>query len=181
MIETEVETHYVRDNCYRWTFQAKKVKKIVENNCQTGLVLNLFAGKTRLNGIVEVRVDKSGEWAPDYYMSAETYLAMAKKRAITFKTILYDPPWNERKAKEFYGGRYIGKFTRLKNDIVKTLGTNGIIISVGYEVTNFGETRGMELTKVYTIDPRGESRTYFIAVERKRIALLTDFVKEVKK
>ena len=154
------EVIYVEDGCYKWTFQAKKVKKFVEDNCQ-GDVLNLFAGKTRLN-IMETRVDMSDEFDPDVCVDAAEYLELP----LTFDTIIYDPPWNERKSKEFYEGRYIGKFTKLKNGIVSLLDKSGIIISAGYEITNFGRSRGMLLTKLLVVNPKGEIRPYFISIEK---------------
>lgn len=165
MPEIEVEAKYIQDGCYKWTFEAKKVKAIVEELCY-GKVLNLFAGKNRLN-VDEVRVDKSNEWGPDYFMPAEKFLKIAIQKRMFFNTIIYDPPWNERKSKEFYEGRYIGKFTKLKDDIVKILNNNGTIISLGYAATNFGRTRRMFLTKLWTVDPKGEISPYFIAVEKK--------------
>jgi hypothetical protein len=83
-----------------------------------------------------------------------------------FSTIIWDPPWNERKAKEFYKGHKIGIFTKLKDDVVLLLMKGGIIISLGYEITNFGKKRNMQLEKVFMIDPKGEIRPYFISIER---------------
>ncbi len=165
-IDKHVRTYYLNDNCYKWTFEAKKVRKIVEYKAK-GRVLNLFAGKTRLN-INEVRVDISEKFEPNYNIPAGDYLQFAKETGLKFDTIIYDPPWNERKSKEYYKGskgRKIGKFTRLKDDIVSILKGNGITISLGYEITNFGKKRDMNLEEVFVVDPRGEIRPYYIAIE----------------
>lgn len=165
------EMDYIEANCFKWTFQDKKVKKAVESVCE-GTVLNLCAGKTRLN-VNEVRVDISNEFKPDHNMSAGEFLKDAIKNGWTFKTIIYDPPWNDRKAKEFYNGKKIGKFTRLKDQIVSILDINGKIVSVGYEITNFGLKRDMRLEKFFVINPKGEIRPFFISVERKRTIPIT--------
>ena len=158
------ELSYIEDGCYKWTFDAKKVKKFVENNCQ-GKVLNLFAGKNRLS-VNEVRVDISDEFFPGFDIGAEEFIKMAKEEGWKFDTIIYDPPWNERKSKEFYDGNYIGKFTKLKNGIVSLLKQSGIIISLGYEITNFGKSRGMLLIKLLIVNPKGEIRPYFASIEK---------------
>lgn len=169
-----VEAKYITDNCYKWTFKAHKVRKIVEKEAK-GRVLNLFAGKIRLN-INETRVDISHEFKPEFCMPAEDFLKLAMERGWRYDTVIYDPPWNERKSKEFYNGEYIGQFTKLKDDIVSLLHKNGKIISVGYEITNFGRKRNMDLKKVFVIDPRGEIRPYFISIEMIHQNALSDMI-----
>lgn len=155
--------YYIEAGCHKYTFDDKKVKETVERECE-GKVLNLFAGKNNLN-VDETRVDISPEFNPQYCMSAEAYLYNYND---IFDTIIYDPPWNERKSKEFYNGHYIGKFTKLKDLIVCHLSSNGKIISIGYEISNFGKKRGFEIESLYVINPFGEIRSYFISIERKK-------------
>ncbi|PWI49538.1 hypothetical protein CEE45_01725 [Candidatus Heimdallarchaeota archaeon B3_Heim] len=168
---------YVEANCYKWTFDAKKVKRFVMKNCR-GKILNLFAGKNRLS-IHETRVDSSNEFSPDYHMKAEKFIKKAQQKNWKYDTIIYDPPWNERKSKEFYNGHYIGKFTKLKDDIVSLLTNTGIIISAGYTITNFGESRGLELEKILNVNPKGEIRPYFISIEQKQPSL-DSFIHQTK-
>jgi len=163
------EISYISASCYKWTFSAYKIKKFVENNCK-GEVLNLFAGKNRLR-VKESRVDVSNEFYPDYCMSANDFIKLARTKNLRYDTIIWDPPWNERKAKEFYDGKYIGKFTKLKDRVISLLNDYGIIISLGYEITNFGKWRGMDLVRVAVVNPKGEIRPYFISIEKKRQTL----------
>ena len=162
----KVIVDYAEANCYKWTFDAKKVLFYVQENCK-GDILNLFAGKNRVN-TNETRVDSSDKFHPQYHMCASKFLQIALENNYQYDTIIYDPPWNERKSKEFYNGHYIGKFTKLKNDIVSILNKDGIIISAGYAITNFGETRGMRLVKFLVVNPKGEIMPYFISIEKKR-------------
>lgn len=141
-----------------------KVKSIVQRRL-TGKVLNLFAGKNKLDYKDIIYVDSSSEFDPDYNMNAKDYLLMVKKE--TFDTIIYDPPWNERKSKELYNGRYIGQFTKMKNNIISILKARGKVISLGYEISNFGKIRGMQLEELVVVNPFGEIRPYFISIERK--------------
>ena len=161
------ELTYIIDGCFKWTFDAKKVKRYVEQNC-SGRTLNLFAGKNKLSISPEIRVDISNKFKPEYCMGAGEFIKTSNWK---FDTIIYDPPWNERKSKEFYEGRYIGKFTKLKDGIVSLLEEEGIIISLGYTITNFGDSRGMELIKFAVVNPKGEIRPYFVSIERKKVTL----------
>lgn len=160
------EIYYIEDNCFRWTFEATKVRNIVETLCADLKVLNLFAGKTKLN-INETRVDHSPEFNPQFCMEADDFIKLAMKNKWFYDAIIYDPPWNQRKSKEFYNGKKVGIFTKLKTNITLLLAPRGFILSVGYEITNFGKYRDMKLEKVYVINPRGEIRPYFVSIERK--------------
>ena len=132
-----------------------------------GKVLNLFAGKNVVNeGEYRVDLDNSMPLI-NYRGDATDFLNITIKQNYFYDTIIYDPPWNERKSKEFYNERYIGKFTKLKDYIVKILNVNGIIISVGYEIDNFSRKRGMKLESVFVVNPSGEIRPFFITIERK--------------
>ncbi|MEK0336075.1 MAG: hypothetical protein QQN41_01405 [Nitrosopumilus sp.] len=162
---------YIEDQCRRYTFDAKKVKTFVSNHIEVNdVILNLFAGKHMFKhtGAKEIRVDSDITMPSlNYSMPAEKALIKLKKLKRKFDVIIYDPPWNERKSKEFYGGRYIGKFTKLKEDIVSVLKLDGCIISCGYHITEFGKKRGFRLERIAVVNPFGEIRPYFISIERK--------------
>ena len=154
---------YMEANCYKYTFDDPKIRAWVTDRCE-GDVLNLFAGQNIVSPR-EVRVDVDANMPKLHYkMSAEKYL---DEMCWDFDTIIYDPPWNERKAKELYNGNYIGKFTKLKNQIVGNLNYNGKIISAGYEITNFGEKRGLQLEELLIVNPKGEIRPFFVSIERR--------------
>ena len=165
--------HYTPAQNKPYTFQDPKVRQFVESRL-TGRVLNLFAGKTILDYPGEkIRVDLDTEMPQlNFVGCASNYLINTK---LTFDTIIYDPPWNERKSKEKYEGRMIGKYTRHKDLIVSKLNTNGQIISAGYEISNFGEIRGMGLTDILICNPFGEFRPFFVTVEKKRNANFEDY------
>ncbi len=158
-----MKLEYMKANCFAYTFDDPKILAWVRKRTK-GEVLNLFAGKNIVK-TNEYRVDLDATMPKVRVMSAEKFLVVSKNEI--FDTIIYDPPWNERKSKEFYNGNYIGKFTKMKNDIVTKLKHNGKIISVGYEITNFGEKRGMFLDELLIINPHGEIRPFFISIERR--------------
>ena len=180
MYKENIKISMVRSPCYRYTFQPTKLKELVASKIEGNKILNLFAGKTILHPL-EVRVDCDTTMPNIHYkMKVEDFLKINKE---TWNTIIYDPPWNARKAREKYYGQYIGRhikpsdkiekvryigvFTKLKNNIVEILKLNGIIISAGYEIDNFGKGRGMELERVIVVNPSGDIKPFFITVERK--------------
>lgn len=137
-----IKFYYLRASPHRYTFRSKSIKKFIEKRCR-GKVLNLFAGKTILN-CDEVRVDIDRECPADYYMDAFEFVGMAINKGWKFDTIILDPPWNYRKAREKYGGRWIGRLTRLKKELPKILNPGGIVISLGY---NSGGMNSEEFVK----------------------------------
>ena len=160
--------YYIEGNLHKYTFREEKVKRAVEIECEEfdSEVLNLFAGKHRLLA-KEFRVDLSDEFSPDYHGDAFDYLKDSIGTRV-WDVIVYDPPFNERKSKEFYEGRRVGKYTKMKDSIVSCLNVGGKIIGLGHEISNFGKIRGMEIESLYVINPFGEIRPYFISVERKQ-------------
>jgi hypothetical protein len=160
--------HYIEGNLFKYTFREAKVKKAVEEECREfdSEVLNLFAGKNKLD-VAEFRCDLSGEFAPDYHGDTFDYLKESAIIGRKWDVMVYDPPFNARKSKEFYGGRRVGVYTKMKDSIVSCLNTGGKIIGLGHEISNFGKGWGMAIESLYTINPFGEIRPYFISVERK--------------
>ncbi len=105
----EVNFTYLAQPPKKWTFEQPRLKKWTENWC-SGKVLNLFAGKTIMD-CNEVRVDISSEFSPDIIMDAYEFV---KTTNMKFDTIIFDPPYNLRKSREKYDGKYIGSLTKIK-------------------------------------------------------------------
>lgn len=148
----------------RYTFQQPKLKEWVESQCK-GKVLNLFAGITKLN-VDEVRVDIDKNVPADYYMEAEDFVDMAIKEGMKFNTIVLDPPYNLRKAREKYGGRYIGLFTKIKNKLPLILAKDGVIIHFGYDTVGMSKSRGFEKIGVCVVCHNGDHNDTLCLVER---------------
>lgn len=149
----------------RWTFEQPKLKKWVEERC-IGNTLNLFAGKTRLD-VRETRVDISEEFDPDYLMDAYDFVNMAILKGDVFDTIILDPPYNLRKSREKYGGKYIGSFTKIKNKIPEILYKNGIVITLGYDTVGMSKSRGFEKEEICVVCHGGDHNDTLVVKERK--------------
>jgi hypothetical protein len=135
--EATLSFSYLEQPPARWTFDQPKLKEWVENWC-IGRVLNLFAGKNRLL-VNEFRVDISEEYHPDSICDAFDFVALTEEK---FDTILLDPPYNLRKAREKYNGKYIGSLTKIKNELPRILKTGGRVITLGYDSVGMGNCRG---------------------------------------
>lgn len=152
----------------KWTFEQPKLKQWIEQWCH-GRTLNLFAGKIKLN-IDEIRVDISNEFNPDYCGDAFTFVKNYGdniKNLKKFNTIILDPPYNLRKAREKYDGKYIGLFTKVKNILPQILHNNGRIISLGYDSVGMSKSRGFKKIAICLICHNGDHNDTICLVEDK--------------
>lgn len=145
----------------RYTFEQPKLKLWVERFC-TGRVLNLFAGRTLLNAD-ELRVDTDTDMIADYYMDALSFVN--NWDGYKFDTVILDPPYNWRKAKEKYGNRMIGNYPKLKNKLIKHISNNGKVISLGYDSVGMSKSRGFEKTAICLVCHSGDFRDTICVVE----------------
>jgi len=79
---------YLKTPLHKYTFSIRPIREWVEKNSK-GKVLNLFAGKTKLN-LDEFRVDCNKDMLADVYMDAFEFVTQCKDK---FDTILLDPPY----------------------------------------------------------------------------------------
>jgi hypothetical protein len=153
---------YLEQPPKKWTFEQPKLKKWVEDNCK-GKVLNLFAGKTRLD-VDEFRVDVSDEFKPDFVGDAYDFV---KNTNLMFDTIVFDPPYNLRKSREKYGGKHIGSLTKIKTEMVRIINDGGVVISLGYDSTGMEKIRGFKKKGVALVNHKGDHNDTICLVEEK--------------
>jgi tRNA G10 N-methylase Trm11 len=133
----------INTNLRRYTFDSPKIKKWVEDRAK-GKVLNLFAGKNKLN-LDEIRNDIDKTMIADFHKDAVDFVKECKGK---FDTIILDPPYAYRKAMEMYNGNYSSKFKQLADEIPRILKKDGIVISFGYHSTFLGKKRGFKLNEL---------------------------------
>lgn len=149
----------------KWTFEQPKLKQYIESMCM-GKVLNLFAGKIHLS-VVETRIDVSQEFNPDIRMDAYEYVLLCRENTEIYDTIILDPPYNLRKSREKYNGKYIGSFTKIKNELPEILSPGGLIITLGYDTVGMARCRGFEKIAICVICHNGDHNDTLCVVERK--------------
>lgn len=157
-----IEFTYLLQPPRKFTFQQPKLKLWTEKYCN-GKVLNLFAGITKMN-CNEYRVDCNKEMIADYYGDAYGFV---KNTDMKFDTIIFDPPYNLRKAREKYQGKYIGSDTKIKNILSGILNDGGRIISFGYNSVGMGKIRGFEKIAICLVCHNGNHQDTICTVEKK--------------
>ena len=163
-IHADTQLEIISTRLERFTFESKKTKTWVEEN-SNGFVLNLFAGKTRLN-LDEVRNDINPDRNADYHLDCIDFVEQWK--GDMFDTIILDPPYSLRKAKEKYDGKYCTRFSLLATKIDRILKPGGKIISFGYHSTFMGYVRGYYLSKMCVFAHGGAQHCTIAIIERKR-------------
>ena len=158
----DIDFTYLSQPPKRFTFEQPKLKLWVEKWCK-GKVLNLFAGKTLLD-VDEFRVDLNEEMIADWYGDAYEFVETTDLR---FDTVILDPPYNLRKSREKYGGKYIGSFTKIKNILPNILNSNGRITSLGYDSVGMSKSRGFRKIAVCVVCHGGDHNDTLGLVEEK--------------
>lgn len=159
------EFDYIKCPLNKFTFKVKPIRKWVESQCR-GLVLNLFAGVTRLD-VDEVRNDKNEDMDAEYHKDALEFVDTWDGK---FDTVILDPPYSYRKSMEMYKGFKASPFRILKDGLPRILKRNGKIITFGYHSNVMGEDRGFEVERIALFSHGGAIHDTIASVE-KRILL----------
>ena len=171
-LKTLKDFEYLAQPPKKWTFEQPKLKLYIEKWCK-GKVLNLFAGKTKLN-VDEFRVDSSDEFKPDWLGDAMEFV---KTTNMKFDTIILDPPYSLRKSYEKYKGHYIGsKWTQIKRALVRVCNPNCRVISLGYNSQGMSKSNGFKKIAICLICHNGDHNDTIVLVEDK----LSGFEEDLK-
>lgn len=158
-----MEIELIKTNLRRYTFESPKIKEWVENNC-SGIVLNLFAGKTILD-INEIRNDIDESMVAKYHLDAFDFIK--NYNGPKFDTVILNPPYSYRKSMEMYNGNLNSRFKLIADYLPKKIKDSTKIISFGYHSTFLGEKRGYELVRM-CVFAHGGSQHCTIAIIEKR-------------
>lgn len=165
-----IDFSYIEAPPTKWTFEHPAVRRYVEERLE-GRVLNLFAGKTTLRHSGEVvRVDIDPNREPDHCIDAE--MIDEYYQPDTFDTVILDPPYNVRKAREKYGGEYVGKFTLIKDKVTDMVRLGGTTLHFGYDSTGMSQSRGYEKDEIALINHKGDHNDTICVVETRVQATL---------
>ena len=156
-----IDFQYLIQPPKKYTFEMPEVRLWAERWCE-GKVLNLFAGYTKLD-VKEVRVDIDEAVPADYHMDAFEFVKQCND---SFDTVLLDPPYNLRKAREKYGDRQIGSFTKIKLELPRILKLGGRVITFGYDSTGMSFGRGFEKIAICLVCHNGDHNDTIGLVEK---------------
>ena len=147
----------------KFTFEMPEVKRFVEQWCR-GKVLNLFAGMVKLD-INEVRIDINEEMRADYYMDALEFVNVYQIEDGKFDTVILDPPYNVRKAREKYKDRWVGSLTMIKNALPRIIESDCRVINLGYDSVGMSKKRGFKKIAIALVCHNGDHNDTIIMVE----------------
>ncbi len=154
----------IRTNLKRYTFQSPRIKAWTEANSK-GRVLNLFAGKTKLN-LNEIRNDKNKNMLADYHRDALDFVSEWWGRK--FNTIILDPPYSYRKSMEMYNGNLNSRFKLIADRIPEILTEKGNVISFGYHSTFMGRKRNFYLDTMCIFAHGGAQHSTIAIIEKRK-------------
>lgn len=160
-----MKLHYLIQPPRKYTFEQPKLKALVESYCN-GSVLNLFAGRVKLN-VDETRNDIDVNMPADFHIDAYELVIKLAKNSIQYDTIILDPPYNLRKAREKYKGHYIGLFTKIKNELSSICSDGAYVITLGYDTVGMSKSRGFKKIAVAVICHNGDHNDTLMVVEKK--------------
>lgn len=164
MIISKPKLEIINTNLRRYTFESPKIKKWIESN-SSGKVLNLFAGKTKLD-LDEIRNDIDHEAVADYNEEALDFVL--NWRGCKFDTIILDPPYSYRKSMEMYKGNLNSRFKLIADNLDRILKKNGKIISFGYHSTFMGKKRNYYLDRMCIFAHGGAQHCTIAIIEKRR-------------
>lgn len=159
------ELTLIRTNLRRYTFESPKIKQWVEERSK-GKVLNLFAGRTKLN-LDEIRNDLDEEMLADYNKDALDFVR--EWQGEKFDTIMLDPPYSYRKSMEMYKGNLNSRFKLIADEIPRILNEDGVVISFGYHSTFMGNIRKFRLKELCVFAHGGAQHCTIGIIEERSI------------
>ena len=164
MLYGDTQIEMISTRLERFTFASKKIRSWVETNAN-GFCLNLFAGNTLLD-LNEVRNDVNVERNAQYNLDCVDFVESWE--GDQFDTVILDPPYSLRKAKEKYDGKYCTRFSLLADKIDRIVKPGGKIISFGYHSTFMGAKRGYWLERMCVFAHGGAQHCTIAIIETKR-------------
>lgn len=145
----------------KYTFEMPALKMWTEQWCK-GKVLNLFAGRTRLN-VNEYRIDSNKDMPANYYGDA---LEFINTTDLKFDTVILDPPYSLRKFYEKYDGHYMGSgFTRIKRTLPRILNISARIITYGFNSQGMSWRQGCQKIAICLVCHNGDHNDTICVVE----------------
>ncbi len=166
-----IDFTYIKQPPKKYTFEQPKLKKWIEKWCK-GKVLNLFAGKVKLN-VDEYRVDIDRNVPADHHGEALEFIKSTNKR---FDTIILDPPYNIRKARELYNGQYIGSFKKIKEALPRVMNNGCRVIHLGYSSVGMSKSRAFKKIAICLVCHSGDHNDTICVVEDKTSKQLNNFI-----
>lgn len=141
-----------------------KVRGWVEDRLE-GKVLNLFGGVTKLVGDVtynDINLDIPADLRYDAYDLTQWVGSPS-----VYDTVIFDPPYTAFQAVRTYGGKKAQEVTHARDVVEYVLAPGGRVISLGFNSTGMGESRGFEKEALLLVNGGGSHNDIIVLSERK--------------
>jgi hypothetical protein len=151
----------------KWTFQMPKLRGWVEARLE-GKVLNLFGGVTKLtspNGGCVYSNDNNPDIKADFNYDACDLMPWQGLQH-EFDTVVFDPPYSDFQAVKTYGVKKAQKVTHARDVVEYVLRPGGRVISLGFNSTGMGLSRGYEKEGLLLVNCGGSHNDYIVLSER---------------
>jgi hypothetical protein len=159
---------YLQQPLNRYTFKAPKVRAWVEQYCKGLVVLNLFAGPTRLAGCIEFSNDLDPSFATTFHLDALDCVNLLRcNRERKFDRIVIDPPYSYRKSMALYHGNKNSRFKKVLDLIPEILTPKGLVITFGYHSNVMSKKRGFAIREILLISHGGAQHDTIVSVEER--------------
>jgi len=140
------------------TFQIPPIRDFVKRYCNGGIVVDPFARNSRVGTITN---DLNPATSADFHLDAEEFLKSLADYGVKADVILIDPPYSPRQVKECYDKIGIPMqqheallgYTRgrLRDQIARLLGPDGIVLWFGWNTTGMGNKFGFEIVEILLV------------------------------
>lgn len=157
----------------KWTFTIKPIKELILRYVLTGVDwVDPYCGENSPADILN-DLDKDNLLAQTHQDALEFLKTL---KTAKYKGILLDPPYSLRQVSEHYkkaGIKITGWHTSagynsaLKNEAMRILKPNGIVICCGWNSMGLGKNRGFEMIEVLLVPHGGSKNDTIVTVERK--------------
>lgn len=151
----------------KWTFQMPKLRQWVESRLE-GHTLNLFGGVTRLTpppGYEIFYNDINPEVPADLRLDA-CDIEQWKAHGGAYQTVIFDPPYSAFQAVKTYGNKKAQKVTHARDVVEFVLAPGGRVISLGFNSTGMGESRGFTKEALLIANGGGSHNDILVLSER---------------
>lgn len=118
------------------------------------------------------------------HMKALDFLAGLETMGVVADTVLFDPPYSLRQAKDVYDafgaekftqadGQAVGRWTKERDCVSRILRPGGTVLSFGWNSSGMGKKRGFELVEVLLV-AHGSAHNDTICVAESRLPGMLD-------
>lgn len=152
----------------RWTFTIKPIKKLLDEEVGSGLIMNglwcdPFAGQ---NSPAQVTNDIQED--ADHNKDALEFLK--EQPSNHFDGVLYDPPYSITQAVRRYGIKQANSqkwWADVKNEIARITKPGGKVISFGWNSMGMGKSRHFTTQRILLVPHGGSRNDTIVTVETK--------------